>query len=144
MYIWYIFSNYVSIHRSSTLVQKNLFKRCEKMFKVLFCVLIIGFDIRISFGANETNPMPVVLWHGMGDTSFYSLGGMKSFLQQNLGPNSYVKSIRMGKNSGEDFRNSYFMHANLQVKKACEMISSDPKLKDGYNAIGVSQGSQLL
>lgn len=136
------------------------------MFKVLFCVLIIGFNVQKSFGTEETNPLPIVLWHGMGkrvtyvifncinvsklnsdilgDSSFYSLGSFKSFLQQNLGPNSYVTSIRIGKNVAEDRKNSFLMHPNKQVEQACRIIKSDPKLKDGYNAIGFSQGAQFL
>lgn len=31
----------------------------------------------------------------------------------------------------------------FQVSDACEMIAKDPKLKDGYNAIGFSQGGQI-
>lgn len=50
----------------------------------------------------------------------------------------------MGKNAAEDSRNSYLMHPNKQVEQACRMIATDAKLKDGYNAIGFSQGSQFM
>lgn len=31
-----------------------------------------------------------------------------------------------------------------QVKQVCEKLASDPKLKNGYNALGFSQGGQFL
>lgn len=81
-----------------------------------------------------------------GDTCCFSfsLGSFKTFLEEMLGGNSYVKSIRMGNNLVEDFESGYFVHPNKQVEEACRMITSDPKLKDGYNAVGFSQGSQFL
>lgn len=36
------------------------------------------------------------------------------------------------------------MNANFQVKDACKQIAADPKLINGYNAIGFSQGAQFL
>lgn len=53
-------------------------------------------------------------------------------------------SIRMGKNAVEDRKNSFFMHPNKQVELVCRMIASDAKLKNGYNAVGFSQGSQFM
>jgi len=40
--------------------------------------------------------------------------------------------------------NGFFMNINLQVKDACKQIVTDPKLNNGYNAIGFSQGAQFL
>jgi palmitoyl-protein thioesterase len=36
------------------------------------------------------------------------------------------------------------MNINLQVVDACKQIAADPKLANGYNAIGFSQGAQFL
>ncbi|CAG9793971.1 unnamed protein product [Diatraea saccharalis] len=36
------------------------------------------------------------------------------------------------------------MNPNKQVEIACNQLAADPKLKDGFNAIGFSQGSQFL
>lgn len=81
-----------------------------------------------------------------GDTCCFSfsLASFKDFLEQMLGAGSYVKSIRIGNNVVDDFRSGYFVHPNTQIDMACKMIAEDPKLKDGYNAIGFSQGSQFL
>ncbi|XP_050428727.1 palmitoyl-protein thioesterase 1 [Adelges cooleyi] len=94
----------------------------------------------------ETVPTPVVLWHGMGDTCCnpISLGRIKKVLEKNLGPNSYVKSLRIGNSIEQDAINGFFKNANLQVKEACKQIAADSRLKNGYNAVGFSQGSQFL
>lgn len=81
-----------------------------------------------------------------GDTAglTFSLLSFKTFLEDLLGPDAYVKSIRIGKNDAEDFRSTYFVHPNKQVEMVCKMIAEDPKLKDGYNAVGFSQGAQFM
>jgi palmitoyl-protein thioesterase len=36
------------------------------------------------------------------------------------------------------------MDSNEKIKIACDKIKGDPKLKNGYHAMGLSQGSQFL
>lgn len=36
------------------------------------------------------------------------------------------------------------MDVNAQVAFVCNQLSQDPKLKEGYNAMGFSQGGQFL
>lgn len=81
-----------------------------------------------------------------GDTCCFSfsLGSFRDFLRDVLGPNTYIKSIRIGDNLVEDYESGYFVHPNKQVEEVCRQISSDPELQDGYNAVGFSQGSQFL
>lgn len=81
-----------------------------------------------------------------GDTCCFSfsLGSFRDFLIDILGPNAYVKSIRIGNNVVEDYESGYFVHPDKQVEEACRQISSDPMLQNGYNAVGFSQGSQFL
>ncbi|CAB3220129.1 unnamed protein product [Arctia plantaginis] len=90
-------------------------------------------------------PTPIILWHGMGDTCCISgsLAGFKKFLETKI-PGVYVRSLRIGNNTIEDFESGYFVHPNTQVEYACKILSEDPKLKEGFNAIGFSQGSQFL
>jgi len=94
----------------------------------------------------EINSPPIVLWHGMGDSCCnpFSLGKIITVLQKNLGNDSYVKSLRIGKSFEQDVKNGFFMNVNLQVKDACKQLAADPKLSSGYNAIGFSQGAQFL
>lgn len=148
----------------------NLEFKVKTMFKVLWCIFLVGcFQTACSSGLKDVrnDKLPIVMWHGMGKSTFsvkflhvietnhwifvgdtccfsFSLGSFKTFLEGLLGPNTYVKSIRIGNNEVDDFRSGYFVHPNTQIEMACKMIAEDPKLKNGYNAIGFSQGSQFL
>ncbi|XP_072947415.1 palmitoyl-protein thioesterase 1 [Epargyreus clarus] len=90
-------------------------------------------------------PTPIVLWHGMGDTCCvsFSLGYFKQYLERSI-PGVYVTSLRIGNSAIEDFENGYFMHPNKQIDYVCDKLALDPKLHNGFNAIGFSQGSQFL
>lgn len=72
-----------------------------------------------------------------------SLGRLIKAIQSAL-PGVYVESLKIGDSFVEEVENGYFMNANHQVEKACAQIASNPSLKDGYNAIGFSQGGQFL
>ncbi|CAH2256681.1 jg19636 [Pararge aegeria aegeria] len=91
------------------------------------------------------DPTPIVLWHGMGDTCclVFSLGMFKTYLEKQI-PGVYVLSLRIGNSAIEDLENGYFMYPNKQVETVCDVLAKDPKLQDGFNAIGFSQGSQFL
>jgi len=44
----------------------------------------------------------------------------------------------------QDIENGFFLNANKQVEEVCKQLANDPELKDGYNALGFSQGGQFL
>lgn len=44
----------------------------------------------------------------------------------------------------QDTENGFFMDVNAQVSLVCSQLAQDPELKDGYNAMGFSQGAQFL
>lgn len=50
----------------------------------------------------------------------------------------------MYQNYFQDVINSYFKNINEQINEVCRDLSNDDKLKNGYNAIGFSQGGQFL
>lgn len=56
----------------------------------------------------------------------------------------FVYSIATGKGESGDIWSSYFGNVNQQVKKVCDELKSVPQLRDGYNAVGFSQGGQFL
>nr|AIN34691.1 fatty alcohol acetyltransferase [Agrotis segetum] len=93
----------------------------------------------------SAKPTSIVLWHGMGDTCCvsFSLGGFKLFLEKAI-PGVYVDSLQIGNSTIEDLENGYFLNPNTQVEKVCKYLAEHPKLKDGFNAIGFSQGSQFM
>merc|ERR1712215_518453 len=91
---------------------------------------------------NKAAPVPVVLWHGMGDSAA-GMTGIESILKDNI-EGVYVHRIMIGSNIIVDTESGFFRDTNRQVKEVCEMLANDPELQDGYNAIGFSQGGQFL
>ncbi|XP_053690270.1 palmitoyl-protein thioesterase 1 [Sabethes cyaneus] len=111
--------------------------------------LLTTINILITFLASSESMfnsagLPVVLWHGMGDTCcfIFSLGGFKKFLETDL--NVYVKSIEIGNSMVTDYESGYLIHPNEQVEEVCRQLNNDPALANGYNAIGFSQGGQFF
>uniref|UniRef100_A0A8C6RUQ8 Palmitoyl-protein thioesterase 1 n=1 Tax=Nannospalax galili TaxID=1026970 RepID=A0A8C6RUQ8_NANGA len=72
-----------------------------------------------------------------------SMGAIKKMVEKQL-PGIYVLSLEIGKNMMEDVANSFFLNVNSQVRVVCEILAKGPKLQQGYNAIGFSQGGQFL
>ncbi|KAH8386449.1 hypothetical protein KR093_000606, partial [Drosophila rubida] len=89
--------------------------------------------------------LPVVLWHGMGDTCCFpfSLGAIKKLIEQHTN-GTYVRSLKIGGNLVLDYESGFFIHPNKQVDYVCKQLALDERLTDGYNAIGFSQGGQFL
>ncbi|CAG5101142.1 Similar to PPT1: Palmitoyl-protein thioesterase 1 (Macaca fascicularis) [Cotesia congregata] len=112
--------------------------------KIVFIFFIIN-SCQHLIALKNNNPTPVVLWHGMGDSCCFSfsLGAIKNIIEEEI-PGIYVKSVKIGNNVIEDVENSYFKNVNEQIEEVCEDLANDPSLKDGYNAIGFSQGGQFL
>lgn len=94
---------------------------------------------------NTTTPTPVVLWHGMGDTCCFpfSMGHIKRLIEKRV-PHIHVHSLMIGSNIIADEEHGYFGDVNEQVQEVCDKIANDTKLKDGYHAMGFSQGGQFL
>lgn len=119
----------------------------DRLQFICFVALIISCYFGSASVRNiSTNvSLPIVLWHGMGDSCCnpMSMGSIKKILEQNI-LGVYVKSLEIGSNELTDMENSYLMNVNDQVKLACQKISDDVSLSNGYNAIGFSQGGQFL
>lgn len=107
-------------------------------------VTFIGVCFSIPFG-DENATIPVVIWHGMGDSCCnpLSMGSIKKMVESKI-PGVYVRSLMIGNSIVEDTENGFLMNVNDQVTQVCQKISSDEKLKNGYNAMGFSQGGQFL
>ncbi|MEW5302636.1 MAG: hypothetical protein WDW38_008045 [Sanguina aurantia] len=88
--------------------------------------------------------LPVVLWHGMGDSCCdpHTTGAVKNYLQEQLGV--YVHSIATGNSEQHDVLSSFFGDVNDQVAAVCAELRRIPELRNGFNAIGFSQGGQFM
>ena len=81
---------------------------------------------------------PVVLMHGILATAddMYELAG---WLNASF-PDIYVVSIEIG--NGHD--DSFLLPMNKQVELFCAIILSDERLHEGFNMLGISQGSLIV
>uniref|UniRef100_A0A914WAB8 Palmitoyl-protein thioesterase 1 n=1 Tax=Plectus sambesii TaxID=2011161 RepID=A0A914WAB8_9BILA len=95
--------------------------------------------------AIASDPVPVVIWHGMGDSCCNpeSMGYIKKLIEDNV-PGVYVLSLMIGDSTSADVEHGFFMNVNTQVEEVCETLRKDARLASGYNAVGFSQGGQFL
>ncbi|KAG7843405.1 hypothetical protein KL942_000501 [Ogataea angusta] len=92
-------------------------------------------------GSNSTS---VVIWHGMGDT--YNSTGMqavKTILEEEI-PNVFIHSVYLDLDETKDQRLSILGDLNTQIRDVCDQLDSIPELKNGFNAVGFSQGGLFL
>ena len=59
-------------------------------------------------------------------------------------PGIYVRSLMLGNNVLEDIEHGFFANMNKQVQNTCESLQKDINLRNGYNAIGFSQGGLFV
>lgn len=105
----------------------------------------------ISFSADDDDedddtPLPVVIWHGLGDS--FDGSGLKETanLIADVHPGTYTYVVKLGADGSADRSASFFGNLTLQVEDVCEQLSSDPILSTApaIDAIGFSQGGQFL
>merc|ERR1712085_240515 len=56
----------------------------------------------------------------------------------------YVTCIPTGDTKTEDTKNGYFLNMDASVDVFASKILQDPKLKNGFHAIGFSQGNNVI
>lgn len=93
---------------------------------------------------DSSSNLPVVFAHGMGDSCFNS--GM-----QHIGDHTsellggvYVTCVPTGDTQSEDTTNGYFLNMDASVDVFASKIANDPKLANGFHAIGFSQGNNVI
>jgi len=112
------------------------------LFSLLLLIALATASPSAPSGQGKAAPVPVVLWHGMGDSAA-GMKGIETILKENI-PEVYVHRIMIGGNLVVDVESGFFRDTNRQISEVCEMLAADLELKDGYNAIGFSQGGQFL
>merc|ERR1712223_1024880 len=106
-------------------------------------VILVAF-LGIFSAIEAEGSLPVVIWHGMGDSCCnpVSMGRIKQIIEGET--NGYVLSLKIGYTVIDDTINGFLKPVNQQVEMVCQQIADDPELQNGYNAIGFSQGGQFL
>lgn len=108
-------------------------------------LILIALSLSIITATRAANPVPLVIWHGMGDSCCnpLSMGRIKKLVEKQV-PGIYVRSLEIGANIADDELNGFFMGAEKQIGMVCAKLSTDDKLKQGFNVMGFSQGGQFL
>jgi palmitoyl-protein thioesterase len=87
----------------------------------------------------------VVFAHGIGDSCYND--GFLRLLQRTrdiLGNDVYVTCIPTADNQQDDTKNGFFLNWNASVDVFHSKVNHDDRLKDGFHAIGLSQGANLI
>ncbi|KAI9877157.1 MAG: hypothetical protein M1830_004667 [Pleopsidium flavum] len=91
-------------------------------------------------------PLPLVIWHGLGDK--YDAEGLTSVgdLAQETNPGTYIYYIRLDDDPSADRTATFLGNVTLQVQKVCDDFATHPVLSKApqINALGFSQGGQFL
>jgi palmitoyl-protein thioesterase len=99
-----------------------------------------------SLSETDDTPLPVVIWHGLGDSS--SNEGLKEIatLIDDIHPGTYTHIISIGADGNADKTASFFGNLTQQVELVCAQLASDPILSTApaIDALGFSQGGQFL
>jgi palmitoyl-protein thioesterase len=99
-----------------------------------------------TWSGDDSTPLPLVIWHGLGDT--YNGEGIKHVaeLADKLFPGIYVHTVRLGADANADRSATFFGNVSEQVEQLCDVLAADPILSTApaVDAIGFSQGGQFL
>ena len=97
-----------------------------------------------SAASPKASNIPLILWHGLGD-SFDSDGIQATgSLYREIYPHSKVYFVQIGDGGGSDRRSTFFGNATDQVKSICEDLrKSELRTAPAANLLGFSQGGQF-
>merc|ERR1712166_478729 len=92
---------------------------------------------------HSTNGLPTVVAHGMGDSCFNP--GMESITKAiGTKTGAYSVCIPTGPTQSIDTINGFLMNMDDSIDMFAKSIQADPKLAQGFNAAGFSQGNSLI
>lgn len=98
---------------------------------------------RLLRASSSKAALPIVTAHGMGDSCFND--GMKSITAHIASlTQSYGTCIPTGDNLHDDTINGYFMSMDENIEIFAKKVKEDPNLKNGFHAIGMSQGNNVI
>ncbi|KAI0442146.1 palmitoyl-protein thioesterase 1 [Xylaria telfairii] len=95
---------------------------------------------------NDDTPLPVVIWHGLGDT--YAAEGIRQVgeLLEAANPGTFVYYIRLDASAENDRRATFYGNVTEQLASVCADLAAHPILSTApaIDAVGFSQGGQFL
>jgi len=96
--------------------------------------------------AAATAGVPIILMHGMGDFANNPMGmiPIRNDIRKHFNGSTYVTNIPLAKGDMEDQMSEFLMVMNKEVTAFAAHVRADPKLAQGFNAIGLSQGNLII
>jgi len=107
---------------------------------------VIGDDDGDDGGDDEDPPLPVVIWHGLGDSA--DAAGLRDVanLINDIHPGTYVHIVSLADRGSNDRQASFFGNVTEQLDDVCQRLASDNILRTApaIDAVGFSQGGQFI
>lgn len=95
---------------------------------------------------NDDTPLPLVIWHGLGDS--FNSEGLRSIgaLAEAVNPGTFVYYIHVNDDSNSDRSATWFGNVTEHLDTICSQIATHPILSTApkIDALGFSQGGQFL
>lgn len=109
-------------------------------------LLLLAATVAVSaLPASSTQPPAVVIWHGLGDR--YDNPGLVSLgqdIKKVLGEDTFVYMVRVSNDSNADQKATLFGDINVELETVAHQLREMPELRQGFDAIGLSQGGVFL
>lgn len=120
--------------------------------KSSLALLALGAQVSLARRGNpaddiDDTPLPLVIWHGMGDT--FNGAGIKEIaaLAEDVNPGTFVYTISLaGRDANADRSATFFGNVTQQLDTVCAQLAAHPILSTApaIDAMGFSQGGQFL
>lgn len=95
---------------------------------------------------DDDTPLPLVIWHGLGDN--FANEGLTSIadLAESINPGTFTYIISLGDTADADRSATFFGNLTLQLEQVCADLAAHPILSTApaVDALGFSQGGQFL
>lgn len=88
--------------------------------------------------------LPILIWHGLLANPRDDSNFLKNWIRNDTNGSAVIKSVDLNINNLNERETSVFIHPFNQIDQVCKEISKDKELKNGFNAIGFSQGGQFM
>jgi palmitoyl-protein thioesterase len=89
-----------------------------------------------------STPIPLVIWHGLGDN--FENDGLKEVaeLAESTNPGTYTYIVRLGDTADADRSATFWGNLTEQIQQVCDDIAAEPVLASApaIDALGFSQG----
>lgn len=113
----------------------------------LLSLLLSLSGARASSDDTDDTPLPLVIWHGLGDT--FNGEGIQQVadLAETINPGTFVYTISLaGDDANSDRSATFFGNVTQQLETVCEALAEHPILSTApaIDALGFSQGGQFL